>query len=70
MAHFSSVSNWARSIADCCNFGDLRLQERLVQMMTRFAQKPIDSIPQCFEDAHQAKGAYRFVENNLVMYAS
>jgi Transposase DNA-binding len=57
---------WAREEFGHADLGDTRLQERLVLMATRAAQKPAGHITSVMMTDAEREGAYRFVENEAV----
>lgn len=61
-----SAEKWARSLYAHADLPDQRLKARLVQLSAAIASKPADSIPQACSSWAQAKGAYRFIENERV----
>jgi hypothetical protein len=59
-------SGWAERELEGVNLGDQRLNRRLVEIAKRFFEKPLASIPQATGDWAEAKGAYRFMDNEKV----
>lgn len=54
---------WASQIAGQANLPDERLNTRLATILTTFARRPLDAIPQAAGSAGQAKAIYRFLDN-------
>ena len=48
------------------NLSDKRLNERFVKSITKMSDNPSESLPSTFEDFHQTKGLYRFLDNENV----
>jgi hypothetical protein len=63
-------SDWARNEFAAAQLPDRRLHQRLLMIATAFAQKPTAPIPQACGSWTQAKGAYRFFENDSIAPAS
>jgi hypothetical protein len=63
-------ADWAIQEFAHVRLPDQRHQRRLQIMATAFAQKPTAPIPQACANAGEAKGAYRFVENDRIMPTS
>jgi len=59
-------SGWAEHELGGVNLGDQRLNRRLVTIASRFMEKPLASIPQATGGWPEAKGAYRFMDNEKV----
>lgn len=59
-------SGWAEHEFGGADLGDLRLTRRLVAIAGRFMEKPLASIPQSMAAWAEAKGAYRFMDNEKV----
>lgn len=57
---------WAAAIAAQADLPDERLNERLAQILSTFAARPQDSIPQACGSAAAAKATYRFLGNSRV----
>jgi len=57
---------WAMKEFDGINFGDKRLDSRLVKLATTLSQCSVESIPSACNGAHEAKTAYRFFDNRKV----
>ncbi|MGH8020960.1 MAG: IS4 family transposase, partial [Opitutaceae bacterium] len=55
---------WAAHEFATAELGDKRLVKRLERIATDFAEHPGAAIPQACGDAHQAKAAYRFFDND------
>ncbi len=62
----SQAADWAKAEFAQAGLPDQRLQHRLELMASAFAQKPTASIPEACPDWAQAKGAYRFLENERI----
>jgi len=60
---------WAAQIAGLADFPDERLNARLANLLTTFAQKPLDSIPQACGSAAGAKACYRFFSSKRLSVA-
>jgi hypothetical protein len=54
---------WAGRIAGQADLPDERLNTRLATILTTFASRPLDAIPQAAGSAGQAKAIYRFLDN-------
>lgn len=63
----TQAADWAIHEFAHVKLPDQRHQRRLQIMATAFAQKPTAPIPQACANAGEAKGAYRFVENDRIM---
>lgn len=63
----TQAADWAIHEFAHVKLPDRRHQRRLQIMATAFAQKPTAPIPQACANAGEAKGAYRFVENDRIM---
>jgi hypothetical protein len=61
---------WASRVAAAADLPDQRLNVRLADILTTFAQHPKDTIPQAAGDAHHAKSIYRFFQNRSFGYRS
>jgi hypothetical protein len=61
---------WAAEVASHAQLPDARLNARLAQVLSLFAAKPLDSIPQAAGSWQQAKPVYRFLENERVTPAA
>lgn len=59
-------ADWAVREFAQAKLPDQRLKRRLAIMTTAFAQKPTAPIPEACANAGEAKGAYRFVENERI----
>ena len=66
----ASPAVWAAATFATAALPDARLHARLVQVATTLGAKPLDSFPQACGNWTQAKGAYRFVENERVTFAA
>lgn len=66
----SSTELWAASLFATVNLPDTRLATRAVKLVAALAAHPGHSIAGACEDRHQAKAAYRFVENERVTVKS
>lgn len=62
--------NWARNEFAAAQLPDQRLGQRLHMIATAFAQKPTAPIPQACGSWAEAKGAYRFFQNEAIVPAS
>ena len=62
----SSIELWAASLFATVNLPDARLATRAVKVEAALAAHPGSSIAGACEDTHQAKAAYRFIENKRV----
>jgi hypothetical protein len=60
------VRPWAEREMDDLDLGDARLNRRAVEILGRFWEKPLASIPQAFQDWAGAKATYRFMDNDKV----
>ena len=63
----TQAADWAINEFARAQLPDRRHQRRLQIMASAFAQKPTAPIPQACANAGEAKGAYRFVENDRIM---
>lgn len=66
----STDSDWARHEFAAAELPDRRLHQRLHMIATAFAQKPTAPIPQACGSWTQAKGAYRFLQNDRIVPGS
>lgn len=66
----SASSDWALIEFANVQLPDRRLNRRLCMIANAFAQKPTASIPQACGSWTQAKGAYRFFENDAIKASS
>src|ERR1700678_4553213 len=57
---------WAEREFDSVDFGDKRLNDRVVNLAIRLGDPPTESIPSACQGWHEAKTAYRFFENDKV----
>jgi len=57
---------WAEKEFETVDFGDKRLNNRVVKLATRLGDNPTESIPSACHVGYEAKGAYRFFENDKV----
>lgn len=57
---------WAARIAAGTDLPDERLNARFARILEAFAERPTDAIPQAMGSWGQAKGAYRFFDNERV----
>lgn len=62
----AAAHQWAESFYAHATFPDQRLKARLLKVSAAIAARPADSIPQACSSWDQAKGAYRFIENERV----
>lgn len=58
--------DWVSQEYDSVNIGDARLNKRAKQLLKRFSDKPMESIPGSCKGWAETKAAYRFFDNNLV----
>jgi hypothetical protein len=65
--HDSAGYDWALHEFAGAELPDRRLHQRLHMIATAFAQKPTASIPQACGSWTEAKGAYRFFENDAIV---
>lgn len=66
----TSSEIWAAATFATAQLPDARLHARLVKTAATLCAKPLDSIPQAFDDWGQSKGAYRLMENDRVTIES
>lgn len=57
---------WAVRECGGANFGDARLTQRLVCLVTKLAEHPESSLPQALGEWSATKAAYRFLDNEKV----
>lgn len=57
---------WASQMAGLADFNDQRLNDRFCSVLSIFASKPVDSIPQACDSKAQSKACYRFLSNKRV----
>ena len=62
----SGHEGWAKQEFGGAFLGDERHIERLIQMATAMAQRPGGTVPDVFREPKEAKGAYRWLENERV----
>lgn len=48
------------------SLSDERLNKRYIKCIRDMSNKPSQSLPSTFEDFHQTKGLYRFLDNEQV----
>ena len=60
------MENWAESELGAASFGDKRLTDRLVKVVSDIAARPEGSVPQASGGWAGTKGAYRFWGNEKV----
>lgn len=60
------IAEWAMRQYKTLDLPDARLERRCLRTVLTLANKPQDSINQASENWAQAKGAYRFIENDRV----
>ena len=60
------MGSWALSELAGAELGDARLNDRLVRVAERLAERPEASIPQACGSAAETKAAYRFWDNEAV----
>lgn len=58
--------DWIENEYGSMNIGDERLNKRAKQLLKRFSDKPMESIPASCKGWSETKAAYRFFENDLV----
>jgi len=58
--------NWAEREFEHVDFGDKRLNDRVVKLAIRLGENSSESIPFACHGWHETKGAYRFFENDKV----
>jgi len=58
------MDNWAKEELGGADLGDERLNNRLINLATRFADKPTASIPGACNDWAETQAAYRFFEQS------
>jgi hypothetical protein len=58
------MDNWAKEELGGADLGDERLNNRLINLATRFADKPTASIPGACSDWAETQAAYRFFEQS------
>jgi hypothetical protein len=63
LPHLDHSDLWAARIAAHADLPDERLNTRLGSILSAFAAKPADSIPQAAQSSSQAKAMYRFFAN-------
>lgn len=56
------MANWAGDEFGGANLGDGRLNARLIKLATRFAERPMASIPGACGDWAETQAAYRFFD--------
>ena len=61
-----TAKDWARRQYQSLSLPDRRLEKRCLKIVMTLADKPRDSINQAADSWAQAKGAYRFIENDRV----
>lgn len=61
-------NEWAKCEFEKINFGDSRLNERLVNMAGQFLLNSESNIPSACDGWHDTKAAYRFFKNKKVNY--
>jgi len=66
MPRLADLGTWAADLYATVRLPDKRLANRLIQIVTRLAERPMDSLPQACESWAEVKGAYRFIENRRV----
>jgi hypothetical protein len=62
------TNHWVRTEFDSAEFGDYRLNKRLISIMESFSAYPNASIPQATGSWKKTKGAYRFLSNPKVSH--
>jgi hypothetical protein len=63
----TQTADWVKREFAQARLPDERLRRRLEKIVSAFAQKPTASIPQACANWGEAKGAYRFLENERVV---
>jgi hypothetical protein len=63
-----SIDVWAARVAAAARLPDQRLNTRLATTLKTLAAHPHDHIPQAAGNAANAKGIYRFLENQRIAY--
>src|ERR1700727_2796238 len=63
LPHLGHSDLWAAPIAAHADLPEERLNTRLGSILSAFAAKPADSIPQAAQSSSQAKAMYRFFAN-------
>lgn len=67
---FCDTKSWAQKQWGNADLGDLRLQERAVEIGAQMAMFPGASLPQQMQDAARLKAAYRLLDNPKVTHES
>jgi hypothetical protein len=62
------AGQWAQEEFGFANLGDVRLNKRLVNVMTKLAQNPGGTLPQALPEWAELKAAYRLFDNASVGY--
>lgn len=57
---------WALQLVGLADFNDQRLNERFISLLSTFASKPLDAIPQACDSDAETKACYRFLSNRRV----
>jgi hypothetical protein len=60
------VQEWCREELETADFGDQRLNERVVQVLGSLADRPTASIPAALGGRTELEAAYRFFDNEKV----
>ena len=60
------VQQWCREELETADFGDQRLNERVVQVLESLADRPTASIPAALGGRSELEAAYRFFDNDKV----
>lgn len=63
---YINTNRWAIHEFSRVNFGDKRLNSRLIKLTDSFANSPEKSINQACEGWSQTKAAYRFFQNDAI----
>jgi Transposase DNA-binding/Transposase Tn5 dimerisation domain len=63
LTHADSIELWASQVAAQADLPDERLNARLALILHTLASKPLDAFPQACATGTEAKGLYRFLEN-------
>jgi hypothetical protein len=64
------AGSWAEVEFGAAELGDGRRTARLVDLATRFGERPSESLPEASEDGAQLKAAYRFFSNQEIKPAA
>ena len=61
------VQQWCREELETADFGDQRLNERVVQVLGSLADRPTASIPTALGGRNELEACYRFFGNDKVI---